>query len=128
MHVIQWKWNDSEIFGYGNKGHCKSMLVSSVTRLNVKVELTLSFVSVIRLDAIGQAVGRVIDRAVGRAVGRTVGRATGIATSRAMGRSIGKVEITFLFTSINIIVRSILICCNLRSGLIFFSNHGQYWL
>ena len=63
------------------------MLASWVTRLIVKVELTLSFASVTILDTISWAVGRVIDRVVGRSVGRAIGR--------AIGRSIGKVELTF---------------------------------
>ena len=82
------------------------MLVSSITRLDAKVEQTLSPASVTRLDAISRSVGRAIDNAVGSAVGIAVGRAVGSAMSRAidsavssavsrsvgsvMGRSIGR--------------------------------------
>jgi len=67
------------------------MLVSSVTRLNAKVEQTLFLASVTRLDASGRSVGR----ANASAVGSTIGRAVGSNIGRAMGRAIVKVEVTF---------------------------------
>ena len=50
--VIQCKLNDSEVFGKGNKGNVKSMLATSVTRLDTNVESMFSSISFVQLDAL----------------------------------------------------------------------------
>ena len=69
------------------------MLVSLITRLDVKVEHDLSPASVTRLDAISRSVGRAIDSTVGstvdRAVGSAMGRAIDSAVDSTVGRAVG---------------------------------------
>ena len=72
------------------------MLVSSTTRLDAKGEQNLLLASVTRLDAIGRSVGSAIGSVVSGAI------------SKSMGSAIGKIELTFLFISIDFIVRSVL--------------------
>ena len=66
------------------------MLVSSITRLDVKVEQTLSLLSVTRLDTIGRSVGRAIDSVGGSAIGRSIDSTVGSAMSRAVGSAMGR--------------------------------------
>ena len=74
------------------------MLVSLITRLDVKVEHNLSPASVTRLDAISRSVGRsidstvgsAVDRAMGSAMGRTIDSTVDSTVSRAVGSSLVK--------------------------------------
>ena len=69
------------------------MLVSLITRLDVRVEHNLSPTSVTRLDAISRSVGSAIDSivesTVDRAVGSAMSRAIDSAVDSTVGRAVG---------------------------------------
>ena len=61
-----------------------SILVSSVTKLDAKVEHTLSLTSGTILDTSGRSMGRSIGSAMVSGIGRTMGSDIGRATGRAL--------------------------------------------